>query len=253
MFIEENILIFSAIVIISDIILAFIMIFKIKNRTQNTPPPSQPIPQTPVPQPQKPPSEQKKSSKQLSDGQAMAMLIFLMIIFVSVGSALIYYGGQNIRSWTAQTQAQVIDIDEDRDSDGSTYALIVKYNANGQTITAESHIHKSGRYNSMIGKTVDIYYNPNDPQSIYILGFDSIIEVYIGLAFVSIIEIPLLIATILYLIGARARDYLVQILERHSYFFQALFAICLISFIAFCFSPISIGDEIDSYIFQLFR
>jgi len=90
--------------------------------------------------------------------------LFLTIIFVLVGLALMVIEGRNIyksQSYEKQ-EATIIECVETTDSDGNTtYAPKVKYTVN--EIDYEKKLNESSAF-CKVGKTKTIYYDPNNPS-----------------------------------------------------------------------------------------
>ena len=89
-------------------------------------------------------------------------------IFATIGVALIVAGviclvkSENFKKNAVQTQATITEIDIFKDSDEDTqYNVLVEFRADDAKIEGSLGYHVSGMKK---GQTVQIFYNPDDPQ-----------------------------------------------------------------------------------------
>lgn len=133
--------------------------------------------------------------------QSVIILISVMAILFVLGNCLIYFGIEQIKSWSVKTPATVSAINTSHRNSNTYYSLQVQFQANDKIITTNSSIETNLRPPMNVGDTVTVYYNPDNPYSVFILKFDSFLLLWIGIIFCLISVIPILIGSFLYSSG----------------------------------------------------
>lgn len=145
--------------------------------------------------------------------QSIKILIAIIAIFFVLGNSLIYFGIEQIKSWSVKTPATVSAINTSRRDGNTYYSLQVQFQAKDKTITTDSSIETNLRPPMNVGDTVTVYYNPDNPYSVFILKFDSFLLLWIGIIFCLISVIPIIIGSFLYASGVNTWDKYRELLQ----------------------------------------
>lgn len=125
------------------------------------------------------------------------ILSAIMLFSLLLGNCLLFFGVQHVNSLSAKTSATVAAINTTREENDIYYSVTVQFQANGQNIVADNGVQSTNRPPMNVGDTVTVYYNPDNPYSIFVPNFDIFILLWIGLCFCFSSEVPLFIGVIL--------------------------------------------------------
>lgn len=104
------------------------------------------------------------------------IFIFFGVLFLGIGLGFNAYNSRLEKKCTDKTTATVVDIKSQQTSrrknghhtvETVTYAPVVEYTVDGKKFKKSSNIYSSNNDN-YIGEEIEIYYDPNDPQQVYI-------------------------------------------------------------------------------------
>lgn len=193
-------------------------------------------------------SEETTTHKKTSIPLVVAVLLGVVVFFIILGNVMLYNGIKEIQSKSVKTTATVTDIDKTYKQNTAYFSLQIQFEANGQTVKTRSDTAVSPRPSIKVGDTVTTYYDPANPKSVFILGFDSFGMLWFGVIAFLIVELPVIIASFCYAAGPEMRSKMVKFLEDNAKIIQTII-VCL--FIPFWLFMLYIGFSDDTIIDEL--
>ena len=127
-------------------------------------------------------------------GIASLLATFIGLVFLIIG--LIFTGAEiNKRSsCSAKTVAVVSDIITQSDDDGDTYAPVLKFRDADGNVCEYTRKVFTGSCNYEVGDEVEIAFNPDNPQKVYIIG--SVAELIFGIIFAGVGAVVMLFGAV---------------------------------------------------------
>ena len=193
-------------------------------------------------------NQETTTHKKTSIPLVVAVLLGVIVFFIILGNVMLYNGIKEIQSRSVKTPATVTAIDKTYKQNTAYFSLQIQFEANGQTIKTYSDTAVSPRPSIKVGDTVTTYYDPDNPKSVFILGFDSFGMLWFGVIAFLIVELPVIIASFCYAAGPEMRSKMVKFLEDNAKIIQTII-VCL--FIPFWLFMLYIGFSDDTIIDEL--
>ena len=193
-------------------------------------------------------NQETTTHKKTSLPLVVVILLGVIVFFIILGNFMLYNGIKEIQSRSVKTSATVTAIDKTYKQNTAYFSLQVQFDANGQTIKTRSDTAVSPRPSIKVGDTVTTYYDPNNPKSVFILGFDSFGMLWFGVIAFLIVELPVIIASFCYAAGPEMRSKMVKALEDNAKIIQTII-VCL--FIPFWLFMLYLGFSDDTIITEL--
>lgn len=133
--------------------------------------------------------------KNFSENLVFTIFAFIGIIII-VGGIFLQISNTNFKKTAIKTQAEITDIITRRDSDGDTSHIVyVEFEVNDIKYSGSLGSYSSSMY---IGKSIDIYYNPLNPNNfksststfvgLFVIGFGMIFSLIGGIKILSSIS-----------------------------------------------------------------
>jgi uncharacterized membrane protein len=128
------------------------------------------------------------------------IFIFIGIVFLALGIVFRYADNARKSGCTEITEAEVVKLVSSSDDSGG-YAPVFSYTVGGKNYTVQENFYSSPPEYS-VGETVDIHYNPDNPNKVYSDQgniFKILYTIFISIG-AAMIVIPLIIVVVVFVI-----------------------------------------------------
>lgn len=121
-------------------------------------------------------------------------LIFFALVFIIAGYIFLQLNLYRIKNWK-KSKAVVIEHEEISDENGSVYGAVVRFKVKNEHFVSRTDIHS--RFPKAIGKRIEIFYDPEDPEKYLLRSFLSLYAAPCSFLAVGVVLVGLVVYSFL--------------------------------------------------------